>query len=56
LAEIPNAGHGASLSPLPPGMTGLAGDLLNDPPGFDRSVLPDVDRRIVAYFRKHLGS
>jgi len=56
LAVIPNAGHGASLSPLPPGMTGLAGDLLNDPPGFDRSVLPDVDRRIVAYFRKHLGS
>jgi hypothetical protein len=31
------------------------GDLLNDPPGFDRSVLPEVDRRITAFFVKHLG-
>ena len=54
LADIPNAGHGALLSPLPPGLSGLVGDLLNDPPGFNRDVLPDVDRRIAAYFRKRL--
>ena len=54
LADIPNAGHGALLSPLPPGLSGLIGDLLNDPPGFDRGALPDVDRKIVAFFRKRL--
>jgi predicted dienelactone hydrolase len=54
LADIPNGGHGALLSPLPPGLSGLVGDLLNDPPGFDRGVLPGIDRKIVAFFRKHL--
>jgi predicted dienelactone hydrolase len=54
LADVPNGGHGAMLSPLPPGLSGLVGDLLNDPPGFDRAVLPTVDRTIVAFFRKHL--
>ena len=54
LADVPNAGHGALLSPLPPGLSGLVGDLLNDPPGFNRNVLPDVDRKIAAYFRRHL--
>lgn len=55
IADLPTAGHGALLSPLPPGLTGLVGDLLNDPPGFDRSVLPEVDRRITAFFVKHVG-
>jgi hypothetical protein len=54
IADVPNGGHGALLSPLPPGLTGLIGDLLNDPPGFDRAVLPDIDRKIVEFFRKHL--
>jgi predicted dienelactone hydrolase len=54
LADVPNGGHGALLSPLPPGLSGLVGDLLNDPPGFDRGVLPGIDRKIVAFFRKHL--
>ena len=56
LADLPKGGHGALLSPLPPGLTGLIGDLLSDPPGFDRAVLPQVDREIVAFFRKHLLS
>jgi predicted dienelactone hydrolase len=56
IADLPDAGHGALLSPLPPGLTGLVGDLLNDPPGFDRSVLPEVDRRIAAFFVRQLGS
>jgi predicted dienelactone hydrolase len=56
IVDLPNAGHGALLSPLPPGFTGLAAQLLNDPPGFDRSVLPEVDRKIVAFMVKHLLS
>ena len=56
LADLQNGGHGSLLSPFPPGLSGLVADLLNDPPGFDRSVLPEVDRRIAAFFRKHLKS
>ncbi|MFL6649643.1 MAG: alpha/beta hydrolase family protein [Sulfurifustaceae bacterium] len=54
LADFPTGGHGALLSPPPPGLFGLAGELLNDPPGFDRSTTPEVDRKIAAFFRKHL--
>ena len=54
LADVPNGGHGALLSPLPPGLSGLVGDLLNDPPGFNRGVLPGIDRKIAAFFRRHL--
>ena len=54
LADMPGAGHGALLSPLPPGFTGLVGDLLNDPPGFDRSQLPAVDQKIAGFFSRHL--
>lgn len=54
LADLPTAGHGAMLSPLPPGITGLVGDLLNDPPGFDRKALPAVDRQVTAFFVRHL--
>jgi predicted dienelactone hydrolase len=54
VAELPYAGHGALLSPQPPGLTGLVGDLLNDPPGFDRAEMAEVDHRITAFFAKHL--
>ena len=54
IAEMPTAGHGALLSPLPPGLTGLVGDMLNDPPGFDRTQMAEVDRRITAFFARHL--
>lgn len=54
LAALPEAGHGACLSPLPSGFTGLEAELLNDPPGFDRQVLADVDQRIVGFFRATL--
>lgn len=56
IAELPTAGHGALLSPPPPldRLGEIAADLLGDPPGFDRSVLPEVDRRITAFFRQHL--
>jgi hypothetical protein len=32
----------------------LAQDLILDPPGFDRNLLPAVDRKITAFMRKHL--
>lgn len=54
VADIPGGGHGALLSPLPPNLTGLAGELLGDPPGFDRKLVPEVDRKISAFFRRHL--
>ncbi len=54
VADLPTAGHGAMLSPLPPGLVGNIGALLNDPPGFDRKLLPEVDRRIVDFFKRHL--
>lgn len=56
VAHLENGGHGALLSPLPPGLDGVLGEMLNDPPGFDRTVLPEVDRRIVAYFARTLGA
>ncbi len=55
IADLPGAGHGAMLSPLPPFKPGtIEAELLGDPPGFDRAVLPEVDRNISAFFRKHL--
>lgn len=56
IADLPTAGHGALLSPPPPmdRMGELAAELLGDPPGFDRSVMPQVDRRITAFFSRHL--
>lgn len=54
IADLQTAGHGALLSPPPPGFTGLLGDLLNDPPGFDRRVMPEVDCKITAFFSLRL--
>src|SRR5271167_227867 len=49
-----SGGHGALLSPLPK-LSGLLGDLLNDPPDYDRpTVTSDIDRKITAYFSAHL--
>lgn len=54
VAHLPDGGHGAMLSPLPPGLDGVLGQMLNDPPGFSRAALPAVDQRIVAFFGRHL--
>jgi predicted dienelactone hydrolase len=56
IAHLPTAGHGALLSPPPPldRLNDIAADLLADPPGFDRSVLPEVDRKITSFMRRHL--
>lgn len=54
IADLPTGGHGSLLSPLPPGLTGLIGDMLNDPPGFDRATLLEVNRKTTAFFSMHL--
>ncbi len=54
LADFAEGGHGVMLSPLPPGLTGRLGELLNDPPGFERAQLEAVDRKIVAFMQRHL--
>ncbi len=57
LADLPTGGHGALLSPLPPGREGLIGELTADPPGFERAAaLPEIDRRIRAFFDRHLAA
>ena len=55
IADLPSGGHGALLSPPPPGLSGLTGDMLNDPPGFDRRQMPEVDGKITAFFARHLA-
>ncbi|EHR73561.1 putative dienelactone hydrolase [Burkholderiales bacterium JOSHI_001] len=54
LATLDNGGHGVMLSPSPPGLSGVLGDMLNDPPGFDRAVLPAIDQRIADFFSRRL--
>jgi predicted dienelactone hydrolase len=54
LADLPG-GHGALLSPLPPGLTGLLGKLLNDPPGYERArETAGVDDKVTGFFAAHL--
>jgi predicted dienelactone hydrolase len=53
VADLANGGHGALLSPLPEA-SGLLRELLADPPGFDRAILPAVERKIVMFFDRHL--
>lgn len=54
IADLSNGGHGALLSPLPPGLGGILGDMLNDPPGFDRDQMRSVDLKITGFFVRHL--
>ena len=57
LAHLPTGGHNILLSPLPPMevLSDNARELLADPPGFDRAgLLPEVDRKIAAFFTLHL--
>jgi predicted dienelactone hydrolase len=54
LADLPTAGHGSLLSPPPPGMTGIAAELLGDPPGFDRRLVRLADAKVVDFFLRHL--
>lgn len=57
LARLPEAGHGAMLSPLPPLESGsIAERLLGDPPSFDRTAaLPPLHAAIAEFFVQRLG-
>ncbi len=55
LADLPTGGHGAYLSPLPPVFDGVLGEMMNDPPGFDRTrELPPVHAKVADFFVRHL--
>jgi predicted dienelactone hydrolase len=56
IADMPQAGHGMMLSPLPPlgAADSIAFQLLSDPPGFDRSQLPALHQKVVDFFKSHL--
>lgn len=56
VADLPTAGHGSLLSPQPrmASLPDAARRLLQDPPGFDRALVPPAQARIVAFMRKHL--
>lgn len=56
LMTLPDAGHGAMLSPMPPLEPGSIGEqLLADPPGFDRATtVPLIQKKIAEFFEKHL--
>jgi predicted dienelactone hydrolase len=57
VSDLAAGGHGALLGPLPPSRSGLLAELIGDPPGFDRGrMVPEVNRRITAFFVKHLTS
>ncbi len=54
IADVADGGHGAYLAPLPPGLSGILGDMLNDPPGFDRAQMVGIDRKVAAFFTRQL--
>jgi predicted dienelactone hydrolase len=56
LMALPDAGHGAMLSPMPPLEPGsVASRLLSDPPSFDRTAtLPVLHSRIAEFFTRTL--
>ncbi|WP_447777994.1 hypothetical protein [Variovorax boronicumulans] len=57
IADMPTTSHGALLPPPPPDLSGLIGNMLNDPPCFDRaSVLPEVNRKTTVFFNAPLPS
>lgn len=55
--RLPEGGHGAMLSPMPPWSPGSVADhLLSDPPQFDRArTLPELHARIAEFFLRTLG-
>jgi predicted dienelactone hydrolase len=55
--RLPEGGHGAMLSPMPPLDAGSVGHrLLSDPPNFDRDrLMPALNARIVDFFVRTLA-
>jgi hypothetical protein len=54
IAILDATGQGAMLSPHAGLMTGAEGDLLNDPPGFERSQISGVNAKVADYLATHL--
>lgn len=54
--DLPEASHGAMLSPMPPLERGSVGEhLLADPPSFDRKqAIAELNTRIADFFVRHL--
>jgi predicted dienelactone hydrolase len=52
--DLPNAGHGSLMSPLPPDLSGPVARLLADPPGFNRAQVPQAHARITQFFVQYL--
>lgn len=52
--DLPEAGHGSLLSPWPAELAGSLTPLLVDPPGFNRAELPDLYKKMVAFFNAKL--
>lgn len=54
--DLPEASHGAMLSPLPPLKPGSVKErLLVDPPRFDREhIIPELNTRIANFFERYL--
>jgi predicted dienelactone hydrolase len=57
IADLPQAGHGVMLSPLPPlgASDSIAFQLLSDPPGFERNQLPALHQKVADFFNHHLN-
>lgn len=56
LVDLREGGHGSTLSPPVPGLSGPLARLLADPPGFDRGSLPAVFERLRDYFVEQLSA
>ncbi|WP_256354702.1 dienelactone hydrolase [Variovorax sp. dw_308] len=54
VADMTTAGHGSTLSPMPPDLPPRAARLINDPPGFDRATLPAIYAAITGFFLQNL--
>lgn len=54
--DLPEASHGAMLSPMPPLERGSVGEhLLADPPSFNREqAIADLNARLADFFVRHL--
>jgi hypothetical protein len=54
--DLPEAGHGAMLSPMPPLERGSVGEhLLADPPSFNREqAIADLNARLANFFVRHV--
>jgi predicted dienelactone hydrolase len=55
IASMPNAAHGAMLSPFPPELPASLTRLVGDPADFNRAAdIPLLNQRTTAFFQKHL--